>query len=137
MLAQQQTCDSAYRHCPVPPETLARFMGDWCNAPSLERMGGPVRETLRSDGDRIILSRRTGKAPAKEEVVQVRFVVDTGVIQFREYDVATDAPLPGRMTTTLPDSDRRVVRYADGEAIFLRCERMATLGVPDAVRALY
>jgi hypothetical protein len=41
------------------------------------------------------------------------------------------------MTTTLPDNDRRVVRYADGEAIFLRCERMATLGVPDAVRALY
>ena len=137
MLAQQQNCDSAYRHCPVPAETLARFMGDWCNAPSLERMGGPVRESLRTDGERILLSRRTGRAPAKEEVVRVRFVVDAGVIQFREYDVGTDAPLPGRMTTMLPDDDRRIVRYADGDAVFLRCERMAALGVPEAIRAQF
>jgi hypothetical protein len=137
LLSQQTSCDSAYRHCPVPPETLARFMGEWCNAPSLERMGGPVREHLRTDGERIILSRRAVKPGATEEVVRIRFVVDTGLIQFREYDMTTDAPLPGRMTTLMPDNDRRVVRYADGEAVFLRCERMAALGVPDAIRARF
>jgi hypothetical protein len=137
MLSQQATCDSAYRHCPVPDEVLAQFMGAWCNAPALAQMGGPVRETLRREGDRVVKTRRLGGPGGREQVVRVRFVLETGLIQFREYDLTTDEPLPGRMTTFLPDADRRVVRFADGDATFLRCERMAALGVPEAVRALY
>jgi hypothetical protein len=136
-LAQETACDPAYRACPVPADVLAGFMGAWCNAPSLALMGGPVRETLRQDGERVLKIRRAGPPGSPEQTLRVRFVVNLGVVEFREYDLMTDAVLPGRMVTFLPDADRRVVRYADGEATFLRCARMEALGVPADIRALY
>jgi hypothetical protein len=128
-------CNSAYRHCPVPPERLATFLGAWCNAPDIAR-GGPVREVLTRSGEHVEV-RRVALAYGASETLRQRYVLDTGRISFREYDLATDRSVdPGRVEVRL-DGDQRVTRFHNVDMTLVRCDRMAEAGVPASVQALF
>jgi hypothetical protein len=128
-------CNSAYRHCPVPPERLATLMGAWCNAPDVAR-AGPVREVLTRAGEHVE-ARRVALATGASETVRQRYVLDTGRVSYREYDLANDRPVDGGRVEVRLDGERRVTRFHNVDITWVRCDRMAEAGVPAAVQALF
>ncbi len=135
LMDHAQRCDPAYRQCPVEPGVLAFHLDRWCNAPSIGEEG-PIRETFARDGARIAVTREVLRS-GERVVATARFVNDAGRIQYRVYDDA-GRPVTGMIRVFENGADGRVSELGPGRRTgWVRCERMASAGVPEAVRTLY
>jgi hypothetical protein len=128
------TCNPAYRHCPVEAAQLSRFMGNWCNVPSVTNEG-PVREIFVQGTGRIEKT-RMDLTSGRSISAQVRFVNDTGRILYRAYD-QQGRPASPYIAVAMNGPDGRVSELQGQRSGFVRCETMAAAGVPEQIRVLY
>lgn len=128
------TCNPAYRHCPVEAAQLSRFMGNWCNVPSVTNEG-PVREIFVQGTGRIEKT-RMDLTSGRSISAQVRFVNDTGRILYRAYD-QQGRPTSPYIAVAMNGPDGRVSELQGQRSGFVRCETMAAAGVPEQIRVLY